>query len=169
MTARRLGKPGPINKQQIVKIHVLASRMLLPDGMYRSILQERFGVQSCKALNCLQAEDLIAGLKHMGWEMGFWDKSADEEKYNELGERPGMATPSQLRMVESIFSQVTKPETDEERDRRLRGFLFKFFKVSHMKFLDAGTVGKPLSALRAMKERGEAKKAEDVTQCALQR
>ncbi len=64
-----------------------------------------------------------------------------------------MASPAQLRMVESIWVEIAKPATDEERDRTLRAFLFKYFKVSHLKFIDLGTVSKILYALKGMKQR----------------
>jgi hypothetical protein len=70
-----------------------------------------------------------------------------------------MASPAQLRMVESIWGEVTKPETEEQRDAALRKFLFRFFKVSHMKFLDVHTVSKVLFTLKEMQQREKAKSA----------
>ena len=78
-----------------------------------------------------------------------------------------MATPAQLRMIESIWAELTAPENDEQRDASLRGFLFKYFKVSDLRFLSGPAVNKAILALKAMKARkweGAPKSPEDARQ-----
>jgi hypothetical protein len=154
MRAKASIKPAFADKGQIKRIHVLASKLELPDSVYRKWLGERYNVTSSKQLTVDQAKDFIRGLEYFAVQCGYWERDPNKAKYNELAGRQGMASPAQLRMVESIWVELTKPATDAERDSTLRAFLFKRFKTSHLKFLDLSTVDKVICALKTMKERG---------------
>jgi hypothetical protein len=142
-----------VNKGQIKRIHVLGSRLELPDPVYRKWLDERYGVASSKQLTAKQAEDFIGALEYFATHAGYWERNPNKDKYNELTGRPYMASPAQLRMIESIWVELTRPATDEQRDASLRGFLFKYFKVSDLRFLSGSAVNKAILALKAMKAR----------------
>jgi hypothetical protein len=164
MRAKASVKATPIDKGQIKRIHVLASRLELPDPLYRKWLDERYGVASSKQLTAKQAEEFIRTLEHFGTQAGYWDRNPNKDKYNELAGRPGMATPAQMRMVESIWTELTRPANDEQRNASLRGFLFKYFKISDLRFLSGSAVNKAILALKAMKTRkweGSPKSLED--------
>ncbi len=153
MKARSRNTQAVIDKQQIKRIHVLSSRLELSDATYRKWLRERYGVTSSKDLSFEQAHDFIGVLEYFGVQCGYWEADSNKEKYKELAGRPGMATPAQLRMIESIWVELTRPATEEERDASLRGFLFKYFKASDLRFLSDSAVNKVILALKAMKAR----------------
>ena len=142
-----------ITSRQIKKIHALKSAIKTPDHIYRIMLSEDFGVYTSKDLNFSQAERVIERLETHAINMGVWERSKFKDKYDELGGRPGMPTPAQLRMVEGIWAELY-PESDEKaHETHLRKYLSKFFHVSDMRFLDAEMVNKVLFALKAMQSR----------------
>jgi len=153
MAARSHKAQAVADKRQIKRIHTLSSKMELPDETYRKWLQERYAATSSKQLTFDQAEDFIAVLEYFGVRCGYWEADPNRTKYGELAGRPHMASPPQLRMVESMWAELTRPATDEEKDATLRGFLFKYFKVSDLRFLDSSAVNKAILALKAMKVR----------------
>ena len=53
--------PG-ITRAQVRAVHAAKSRMGLDDDTYRAILEERYGVRSCKQLSRRQATELLTGL-----------------------------------------------------------------------------------------------------------
>ncbi|MGA2107441.1 MAG: regulatory protein GemA [Syntrophorhabdales bacterium] len=154
MKAKSSARQALADKGQIKKIHVLSSRLELPDDLYRKWLDEHYKVASSKQLTVDQARDFIRLLEHFAVQCGYWDHDPNKEKYNELAGRPGMATPAQLRMVESMWVELTRPETEEERDATLRGFLRKRYNISDLRFLTLESIDKVIHGLRVMKERG---------------
>ena len=77
-------------------------------------------------------------------------------KYEELGRRPGMATPRQLRMIEGMWAGVSRTHKEDHRQRALRKFIFRITHVEDMRFLENWQVQKIIRALEAMKEQKEA-------------
>ena len=59
MKAKASSIPALADKGQIKRIHVLGSRLELPDLVYRKWLNERYGVASSKQLTIDQAGDFI--------------------------------------------------------------------------------------------------------------
>ncbi|MBP7527557.1 MAG: regulatory protein GemA [Syntrophorhabdaceae bacterium] len=148
-------KGKKITKEQIRKIHTLKSALDLPDDVYRKGLEDMFCVETSKVLTARQAVYLIDVLEMEGITNGVWSRREYRDKYNELGRRPDMATPAQLRKIEASWNGLY-PENDERlRQKNLRAFLFKFFKVSDLRFLDGETANKVLYALRNMTRRKE--------------
>ena len=144
-----------ITKEQIKKIHTLKSALDLPDDIYSKGLNDLFSVDTSKVLTARQAAYLINVLEMEGVMNGVWNRREYRDKYNELGRRPDMATPAQLRKIEASWNGLY-PENDEGlRQKNLRAFLFKFFKVSDLRFLDGETANKVLYALRNMTRRKE--------------
>ncbi len=88
MKARASRKAALADKGQIKMIHVLASRMELPDSLYRKWLDERYKAASSKQLTADQAEDFIQTLEHFAVQCGYWEPNPNKDKYNETAGRP---------------------------------------------------------------------------------
>jgi hypothetical protein len=145
-----------ITKDQIRKIHTLASALDFPDDVYRQGLRDLFCVETSKVLTSRQAKYLLDVLEMEGITNGVWSRREYRDKYNELKQRPGMAVPAQLRKIEATWHGLY-PENDQAlRQKSLRSFLFKFFKVSDLRFLDQKTANKVLYTMRKISERKEA-------------
>jgi len=140
-----------IDKKQIIKVHTLISALKLSDESYRQTLLHNFGVTTSKAITCDQANALIATLEEKAIEKGVWIKHEGATKYENLGNRPGMASPAQLRKIEALWRDVTGLEGREDRKKTLRAFLNKRFKVADLRFLEADRVKKVIHALEHMK------------------
>ena len=144
-----------ITREQIRKIHTLKNAIGFDDETYRQGLRDMFCVESSKALTARQAAFLIDVLEIEGITYGVWNRREYRNKYNELKQRPGMAVPAQLRKIEATWKGLY-PEKDQiERQKNLRHFLFKFFKVSDLRFLDQEAANKVLYAMRKMTARKE--------------
>jgi hypothetical protein len=148
-----------VTANQVKKIHTLKSLLNVREETYRRMLGN-YNVATSKALSFHQANEFIQLLEHFARKKGLWENYA--EKHEKLSCRTGMATPAQLRMIEGIWAELY-PETERKRATALRTYLFRFFKVSDLRFLDAEKVNKVLHALKQMKARKErtAKKASE--------
>lgn len=144
-----------ITREQTKKIHALVNALAFPDEAYRKGLKDLFSVDTSKALTERQAAYLINVLEMDGVMNGVWERRGYGDKYNELGMRPNMATPAQLRKIEATWNGLY-PEKDESlRQKNLRAFLFRSFRVSDVRFLDKETANKVLFALGNMTRRRE--------------
>lgn len=168
-------KPSPIIKGQSTQIHVLISQAGIDHDLYMEMLANRYPASvvdpkkeralyleilakhnpaatmedgivlaTCKKLSYRQAAEFIAELKeHL--------RQNNYKKYEELGDRPGMAKPAQLRKIDAMWSAVTRQTTQKDRNKALNRWLDHHFHVSHMKFVEDHQVGKIVASLRAMK------------------
>ena len=136
---------------QIRYIHTLAiGKLKLEDDVYRGVLGA-FGVESSKDLSSDHARELISSLKRMANVTDKW-KAGNSGKYDDLKNRErNMATPKQLRMIAGMWADVSNKNTPEEREKALRGFLFRIVKVGDLSFLKRYQVQKVVEALKAMK------------------
>ncbi len=151
----------PITSAQIKKIHVLKHSLAMDDDTYRQILQNCFKLESSKELNRLQAGDLIEVLEKHATECGVWEqRTGKPNPMDHLGERPGMASPTQLKKIQAQWKTVSRSQKAEDRTKALRHFIERVAKVSDLRFLDAAGAGKVLNALKSMQARKpEAKKS----------
>ena len=138
---------------QIRIIHTLKGVLGADDDTYRGTLEELFGITSSKLLSFNQAERFIEIMKNAAIRRGLW--TTIENKYENLENRPGMASPAQLRMIEGIWHE-RYPQSDIKAEAAsLRAFLYNRFRVSDLRFLDGRTAGKVLTALKAIRARGK--------------
>jgi len=138
-----------ISKAQIKKIHALKNVLGMDDETYRDMLWSRYKVETSKRLSKSQACELIDWLERNAIETGVWEKR--RQRFSHLKNREDMASPKQLRMIESMWRDVSYKRTDEERSRALRKFLFRIVGVSDLRFLERRDVQKVVKALQAMK------------------
>ena len=138
-----------INLKQIQLIKTIISKLAIPDDIYREILANNYSVTSCKDLTQAQAKEFINFLKREANNAGlnFPQQSFNKHKHNNLAGRDNMATPKQLRKIEAMWLDYTNDTDEEGRTKRLNAFLFKKFKVSHIKFLTKDTVSKVIYCL----------------------
>ena len=141
-----------ITGQQIRRIKTLARLIGLDDDTYREILYMNFGVCSCTRLSFENANHMINWLAKQAENMGV-NKNSNKTKFNELANRPNMATPRQLRKVEAMWKDVCQQTSIEEMKRGLRKFLEKKCNVSDLKFLDKTQVTKLIVILNDMQKR----------------
>lgn len=72
------------------------------------------------------------------------------KKYDNLGLRPGMATPAQLRLIEALWAQASRAETAQERHKTLQAFLQNRFHRSHITMVERELVQRVVKAISAM-------------------
>lgn len=141
-----------ITNRQKKKIHAIVHALKMPDDDYHNLLNKWFGVETCLKLNFRQAEVTIQRLEYIASKMGKWEHRADNRtKYNELGRRPGMASPAQLRMIEAMWHEVSYQEDAGSKDRALGKFIFNYFQISSLRFLESWQAKKMIRVLEEMK------------------
>lgn len=152
-----------ITPVQIKKIHALKNRLGWSDEQYREYLMtEGDGfAMSCKDLSEPEADRLIKKMELAAAAKGVWEVRAEAQKngsaegaskkYDELAERPGMATPKQLRMIEAMWKDVSYHRNAEARERALRYFLNHIAGVDRLEFVEVRQVSKIVRALERMK------------------
>lgn len=153
----------PISDEQKKMIHTLKSRLGLDEELYRETLFNSFNVDSSKKLSREQARRLIISLKESAVQAKVWknNRSMNKYKYDNLGKRDGMATPRQLRMLESIWKDVSYQKTEQSRLEAFNQFLSNRFGVDDIKWVESNMVSKIVNTLKAMK----AQQAQKESQC----
>ncbi len=136
--------------RRIKKIHTLKNVLGLSDEEYRLTLYHNFRIDSSKLLTQSQQEELIRGLESEAVQRGVWEKFAGKSRFENLADRPGMASPAQLRKIEAMWKDYAGAKDDKARTKGLRTFLLGHFQVSDLRFLEADKVKKVIAALDAM-------------------
>lgn len=146
--------PDRINNQQIKMIHTLKGTLKLRPQDYMDYLQQIDALaDTCKDLNFDEAGELIRIMTAKAVEKGVWhDNQSQGLKYKDLANRPGMASPKQLRMVEAMWGDVTRAKTYKEKRTALRSFLKNKFKVEDLRFLTTKNIRRVIKTLQTMKE-----------------
>ncbi len=146
------------DKKQFQKIHALKNALQLSEESYRETLSYNFGVATSKAITYGQAEKLIEALEEDAVKKGTWEKYPGKSKYESLGDRHGMASPAQLRKIEVLWHIVSTAKDNKSRNKALRTFLQRRFKVSDLRWLDKGKVQKVIYVLAQMEKRKKGNK-----------
>jgi hypothetical protein len=138
-----------IEPMQIKLIHCLKSALGLSDPTYREMLTGRYGKDSSKKLTYSEASDLIRQMENYAVSMGVWRRK--EKRYDRYGHRPGFASPKQLRMIEGMWKDVSRAQTEEDRKMALRHFLMRIVGIEDLRFIEPEHVRKVVYALKTMK------------------
>ncbi len=138
-----------IEPKQIKIIHVLKGALSLDDSTYRELMRSRFRKDSSKRLTYSEASDLIREMEAAAMSAGVWRRK--EQKYDRFGNRPGFATPKQLRLIEGLWKDVSRAQNEEDRKTALRHFLVRIVGVEDLRFLEPVHVRKVINALKTMK------------------
>lgn len=142
-----------IDVNQIKRIHILINKLKLDDVVYRALLQGQYNVNSSKDLDFQQAQEFIMLLETKAVSAGVWKSNFNRrQKYNELGNRPGYASPAQLRMIESMWHDVSFLDGEAERKKALNRLIFKITGANCIEDLFFEDVKKIVRALKSMKQ-----------------
>lgn len=133
------------SKKQIVIIHTLKNKLGWDDKTYRKFLLENTDgfCETCKDISDDTLDKIIAKMKFM----------AKNYNFNDLGEREGMATAKQLRMISAMWKEVSYIKDEEKRLKALEKFVKKICGVDSIRFLKSVDVKKVVRAIQRMKER----------------
>ncbi|MFZ4857946.1 MAG: regulatory protein GemA [Desulfuromonadaceae bacterium] len=144
---------GRIAPSQIKAIHAVTNKLGLDDETYRHILHSRFNVDSCKDLTWRQAKELLESLNGEGKGGSRFKVQGSQSrtrKYTDLDGRPGFASGKQLRMLDALWSQVTRAEDEESKEKALNGFCHRIAGVAGLRMVKMYQVEKIVKALEAM-------------------
>jgi hypothetical protein len=150
---------------QVRIIHVLKSKLRMEESDYRQMLAG-YGVTTSKDLTRLQAADLTMKLQAATNPKPTRETSSPSiyiRKYDELGHRPGMGSPPQLRKIEAMWADVSRQPDAASRATALRRFLKIICGVEEITWLETtpvNHVSKVLRALESMKRNKERKEHE---------
>jgi len=145
------------SRGQLALIHIAKKELRLPDEVYRDILFALFRKESAADLSAGEVSRLLDHFRMLGWRPRDLAANSDTsaprgKKYDSLGQRPGMATPAQLRKIEADW--MTGPGIHEKTLLALRHFLQHRFHVSGLRFVKAGQVTPILAAIHRMAQTG---------------
>ncbi|MCE1274687.1 MAG: regulatory protein GemA, partial [Chlorobiales bacterium] len=124
----------------------------MDDDEYRAFLSG-WGVESSKDLTPRQSAEVVAALRKLaGQEHGRAGarRSRRNLRYDDLGHRPGMASPKQLRMLEAMWMDVTRQATRESALEAYCTWLLNRFRVGRPEWIADVQVGKIKMALEQM-------------------
>lgn len=142
----------PKQRQQI---GILRNTLGFDEDTYRDMLAA-YGVTSSKDLPISDASELIDALKKNAIRQGLLKPTKQytfqKYKYDNLGRRPGMASPKQLRMIEGMWFKISRQKTEEAREKALQVYIKKITNKDHMQFLTALDVRKLVRALQNTKK-----------------
>ncbi|HCY76962.1 MAG TPA: hypothetical protein DHV28_13660 [Ignavibacteriales bacterium] len=148
-----------IVKVQIQKIHIAKKQLNISDDSYREMLSLTFGVSSAKDLSFDQADELLNNLKLAGWKPVAAKKGKEnnwgKKNYENLrGRNEEYAAPQTLRMIESIYKQITGLDPENG----LAKFVKRITKIDRLEWLRQSDCSKVLKALSAWQISIEKKK-----------
>lgn len=130
-----------MSPKQIALIHVAKKRLGLDDDMYRAILYKLGGVMSAKDLNAAGFEAVMEYFTACGFRSDWTHRT--------FGRRPGMASPAQVDLIKSLWSEYT----GRDDEAALNKWLERSFHVSALRFLPASMAQKAITGLKRMKSR----------------
>lgn len=134
---------------QIRKIHILKNILCIDDDLYRDMLMS-FGVCTSKDLTFTEGNVLLDILETKAVEKKLWIKR--QKKYEEFNRDIKMATPAQMRMIESLWREICYFDNDNFAKKSLRKFLKSKFKVDDIKFLTKVKAVKVIQAISSIKK-----------------
>lgn len=138
-------------RAQIRAIHTLKNALQMSEENYRTLLSS-FGAQSSVDLTVPKAKELIEVLSAQASAAGVWvarKRPRGKLEFDELGNRPGFASPPQLRKICARWTVVSRAEPEHRREA-LEQFLGNKFGIEKLKWLPDHLVAKVLRILAAM-------------------
>lgn len=128
---------------QIALLRVAKSQLGLSDEDYRAELQRHGGAASAKALDAQAFDRVLNRFRQLGF--------VTEQRKAGFGERLGMATDAQVRLIRDLWAEVS----GDQPEARLNVWL-QHFGVSALRFATRDKAAKVIAALRAWKARERA-------------
>jgi len=136
--------------RQIKRIHVLKSALKLNDDSYRDMLSG-YNASSCKSLDFAAAAELIVKMDSLLLRMRVdSSRPQTQKKFDELGDRPGMASPAQLRKIDIMWRNVSRQTDQKSRDHARDSFIDRICKIKKIEWLEPSHVKMVIKALEKM-------------------
>ena len=130
----------------IAMVHIGSSKIDWNREDYEEFLFGITGKTSCRQMEIYELVRVVQRLKEVGV------LKEKPKKYDELGDREGMASPAMLRKIEVLWGEICY---SSRPDVSLRRFIFKVAKVSDIIFLTKRAAGKVLYVInRIRREHG---------------
>jgi hypothetical protein len=124
-------------RSELAKIHIAKKALRLTDDAYRRILRARCGKDSARDMTSAEILRILSYFKNLGWKprppASAPGKTRSAKKFDDLGQRPGMASPAQLRKIEVAW--MTGPGVREKTAAALRHFLQHHLGASDPRFI----------------------------------
>jgi hypothetical protein len=154
-----------IMSRQIKKIKALQHRLGIEEEEYQQLLSD-YWVNSCTKLTYDEAKKVIGELEKRAIEKGVWQNLGIRiKKYDDLGKRPGMASPKQLRMIEAMWKDASWTHDAHKRELALRKFIFRIAAVDDMTFLTSQGASKVITAIGNIKRKHTTAKCKGGAAC----
>lgn len=140
------------SRRALAKIHIAKKALAMSDEAYRRTLRQITGEDTARNLSAIQIAKVLNHFHRLGWkpEPGEPAKAIQKERkrFDDLGSRPGMATPAQLRKIEALW--MTGRGIRAKTRRAMRHFLGNRFGISDPRFIDSRRVTPILAAIKRM-------------------
>ena len=158
--ARKRFEEEPSTPEQRRMIGYLRKILCIRADIYYEKLWNEYRVESSKDLNKNQADILIAGFKRQAIALGKWQPRSKyafkKTKFEDLSNRDRYApTPKQLRMIDAMWTDVSRQTNDIKRADAFNKFLWRITGKSGIRFLVKSDIQKVVKALEKMKEQQE--------------
>ncbi len=143
-------------KKQRQEIGYMRKILGIDEDTYREMLNSFKGAKSSKDLTDTDAKIFLNSLRDKGKQIGVFKPVKQyifqKYKYNDLGERDGMASPAQLRKIEAMWYKVSHQTDDISRQKALNYFAKRLTGKENLKFLESKDAHILIKALDAMQK-----------------
>ena len=129
-------------------IQVAKRRTGMVDADYRAMLARIGGVDTSRDLDADGFEGVMAHFRQLGFVSDFAKGT--------FGDRPGYASPAQVRLARKLWGEFSPTGTDVE----FRAWLERYHGVSSLRFATTEKAGAIITALKAMAARAVAAREE---------
>lgn len=151
-------KSKPLSREQIAVVHVAAHQLRMSNEEYRALLMGVAGVNSSRGLDEAGFRAVMRRFEQLGFTHGKPRAAARAAPTAPAapgyGEREGMATPAQVRLIRKLWAVWTQGRGDaSESERALNRWIEGRYHVSNLRFVDVVTAQKALEGLKAMTQR----------------
>lgn len=145
-----------ITKDQIMLLHVLKAKLNMSEDEYRAALQAYSAVSSTE-LSFTNAEQLIRAFTERAVAAGTWKRPRKRSRREGLKDyhRPHpdaatMATTHQINMLDAMWRQVSRAQSDDERRVAFDKFIHRRFGRGGLMMVERDLVPRIVRALEAM-------------------
>lgn len=142
-----------IEKNQIQQIKILSKALDQSHDDYTKMLLDNYKVSSCLDLSRDQAAELIRGLRQTEGQRSaaVIQEAHQGKKYDNLqGRMNYLASPAQLRLVEVLWSHVSRALPGEPQQKALNHFLSRY-GVKSLLWMPKAKVRTVVNAIEAMR------------------
>ena len=140
--------------KQRALVHVARRELGLSDAEYRQLLMDNASVESSRDLDAASFESVLWALKGLGFAV----RRKNPDGLNDG--RPGMATGPQLALIRNLWMRYHGRRTP---DAQLDAWIRRTFGRGGLRMVGFEDASRVIAALRAMTERAEESRREEVS------